>query len=121
MEKSVLSLKEKTTTQHWCSNIQVLTTLMTDPLNIIFREYDICLLGYTIEFSCLYIPQGQYFISIVCLWSTDEYVFFYFERKSTFNKSLSFSAVYTQNNDYISVNFTCMCQLIECYIICIIQ
>ena len=34
--------------------------------------------GYMIKFSCLYIPQGHYFISTVWLRSTDEYVHFWF-------------------------------------------
>jgi len=34
---------------------------MTDPLNIIFDDFGISLLGYRMEFSCLYIPQGHYF------------------------------------------------------------
>jgi len=35
---------------------------MTDLLNIIFDDVGICL-GYIIEFSWLYIPQGHYFTS----------------------------------------------------------
>ena len=36
---------------------------MTDPLNIIFDNFGIhvFLLGYMIEFSCLYIPQKALF------------------------------------------------------------
>jgi len=33
---------------------------MTDPLNIIFDNFYIWLLGYRIEFCVLYIPQGQF-------------------------------------------------------------
>jgi len=29
---------------------------MTDPLNIIFDDFDLVLLGYRIDFICLYIP-----------------------------------------------------------------
>jgi len=29
---------------------------MTDPLNIIFDDFDLVLLGYRIGFICLYIP-----------------------------------------------------------------
>ena len=58
---------------------------MTVPLNIIFDDFSMWLLGYRVEFSCLYIPLGHYFISTLWLWSTDEYVNFDFERKSTFN------------------------------------
>jgi len=54
---------------------------MTNPLNIIFDDFSICLLGYRTEFSCLYIQQGHYFISTVWLWSTDEYVSFNFSAK----------------------------------------
>jgi len=35
---------------------------MTDPLNIIFDDFGIRLLGYRIEFSGLYIPQVHFFI-----------------------------------------------------------
>ena len=35
---------------------------MTNPLDIIFGDWGIWLLGYGIEFSCLYIRQGLYFI-----------------------------------------------------------
>ena len=36
---------------------------MTDPLNICFDHFGVWLLDYMIEFSCLYTPQGHYFIS----------------------------------------------------------
>jgi len=36
---------------------------MTDPLNNIFDDLVIWLLGYRIQFRCLYIPQGHYYIS----------------------------------------------------------
>jgi len=40
-------------------------------------------------FSCLYLPQGHYFISTLWLWSTDEYGFdFIVERKSIFKKNV---------------------------------
>jgi len=45
---------------------------MTDPLNIIFDDLGIYLLGYRIEISCLYIPQGHYFMSTFWLRHTDE-------------------------------------------------
>ena len=52
-------------------------------LSILFLDdFSIWLLGYRTEFSCLYIPQGRNFISTVWLWSTDECVFVYVERKS---------------------------------------
>ena len=97
MKEFVLSLKEKNT-QHLfllskCP--QVLKSFMTDPLNIIFDDLRIWLLGYRIEFSCLYtcIPKGLYFISTLWVWSTDEYVVvFKFERKSTFN-DLNYSVI----------------------------
>ena len=47
---------------------------MTDPLNIIFDDFGIWLLGSKIEFGCLYIPQGHYYINTLWLWSTNEYV-----------------------------------------------
>jgi len=49
---------------------------MTDPLNIIFDHLGILLLGYRIKFSCLYVPQGHYYISTLWLLSTVEYAFF---------------------------------------------
>ena len=58
---------------------------MAVPLNIIFDDFSMWLLGYRVEFSCLYIPLGHCFISSLWLWSTDEYVNFDFERKSIFN------------------------------------
>jgi len=58
---------------------------MTDQLNIIFDNFGICLLGYRNEFSFLYIPQGRYFISTLRISSADQYLFFQFEEKSTFN------------------------------------
>ena len=58
---------------------------MTHPLNIIFDDFSTRLLGYRIEFSCLYLPQGHNFISNVLPWNTDECVFVLFERKSIFN------------------------------------
>ena len=42
-------------------------------INIIFDDLGIWLLGYMVEFSCLYIPQRHYFISTLWLLSTDEY------------------------------------------------
>ena len=59
MKESELSLKD-TTRQHWFSYFQ------TDSLlNIMFGVFGIYLLGYRIEFSCLYILPGRYFISTV--------------------------------------------------------
>jgi len=49
---------------------------MTDPFKIIFEHFSIRLPSYRIEFSCLYIPQGHYFICTLWLWSTNEYVCF---------------------------------------------
>ena len=45
-----------------------------NPLNNMFDDFSIWLLGYRTEFSCLYIPQGHNFISTVWLWSTNDYV-----------------------------------------------
>jgi len=67
MKESVLSFEEKTT-QHWLTYFQIadkyLTSFNTNPLNIIFDEFS---LGYRTEFSFLYHPQGQTFISAVWL------------------------------------------------------
>jgi len=53
---SELSWKEKTR-QHWISNFQIShkhqTSFMTDPLNIIFDNFGIGLLGYRTKFSRL--------------------------------------------------------------------
>ena len=58
MKDSVLSLKNQ---QH---NIGFSTfKFMTDPLNSVVDGLGILLVGYRIEFSCLYIPQGHYVIS----------------------------------------------------------
>jgi len=65
---------------------------MTHLLNIIFPYLGIRLLGYSIEFSCLYIPPGHYFTSTLLLWRTDKYVFFVnVEGRSTFNFTYPFS------------------------------
>mgnify|MGYP006890319217 CR=1 FL=1 len=73
---------EKKQKQHWFSYFQIaskyLKSFTTDLLNIIFDDFSIWLLGYRIEFSCLYLPQGHTFISIVWLGSTDKYVMFLF-------------------------------------------
>ena len=81
MKESALSLIENTT-QPWFTFFQIArkywTYFMTHPLNITFDNFAKYLLGYMIKFSCLYIPQGHYFISTVWLRSTDEYVHFWF-------------------------------------------
>ena len=47
-----------------------------------FQYITLWLLGYRIEFSCLYLPQGHNFIS------TDEYVLFlYFDRSPSLKES----------------------------------
>jgi len=74
---SVLNLKEKTL--HHCffyfqiaCNYQ--KSFMPNLLNIIFDDFGI-------KFSCLYIPQGHYFISTLWLWNIDEYLIFWFWAK----------------------------------------
>ena len=61
---------------------------MTDPLNIIFDDFGIRILGWRIKFSCLYNPQGHYLIcTFFWLWSTDGYVIFFdFEWKPFFKE-----------------------------------
>ena len=70
MKESVLSLKEKST-QHWFSCFQIACkyqhSFMTNPLNNYLDDICIGLLGYNIEFSCLYLPQGLYCISTLWL------------------------------------------------------
>ena len=66
MKQSVLSLKEKQPDIDFLlSNCPACTKkhFKTHPLNIILDVFDICLLGCTIELSCLYISQEHYFIS----------------------------------------------------------
>jgi len=64
MSESSLSLKEKNTQYLFLlpNCTKVLNIFMTYTLNIIFDDFDVWLYGYRIEFSCLYIPQGHYFI-----------------------------------------------------------
>ena len=52
------------------------TYFKINQLNMIFDDFSTCiwLLGYRTEFSCLYLPQGHSFISIVWLLNTDEFV-----------------------------------------------
>ena len=82
MKEFVLSFKEKIT-QPCFTYFQIAgkyqTSFKTNPLNIIFDDFSIWLSGYTTEFICLYLPQGHNFISTaVWLWSSDEYVNFWF-------------------------------------------
>ena len=97
----MLSLK-KETTQHCFSYLQnalkYLKFLMTYPLNTIFDDFGN---WYRIEFNCLYIPHGHYFISTLWLLSTDNYV--NFERKYTFNL---FMHMNTPITDKRAVDFT---------------
>ena len=85
---NVSVLKEKKTT-HWCSYFEsTKTNLWLTCYIFICDNLCILLLGYRIEFSCLYISQGHTFVSTVWLWNIDKYVFFFqFERKSTFKNS----------------------------------
>ena len=87
MKESVLSFEEKTT-QPWFSYFQIADKyynyFKTNPLNVIFDDFNIWLLGYRTEFSCLYIPQGHTFIGTVWLGSTDEYDFIFWEQKFIF-------------------------------------
>ena len=46
---------------------QELNLFKTHSLNIIFDGFGIRLLGYRIECSCLYLPQGHYFVSTLWL------------------------------------------------------
>ena len=70
--ESVLNLKEK--------QITSLIFLLSNCLQffkIVFDDFGIlCQLGCRIELSCLYIPQGHYFISTLWLLNTDEYLKF---------------------------------------------
>ena len=69
LKEFVLSLNKRSTTLDFLlSNYpQVLQYFMTNPLDMIFGDFGIRLLGYEIEFSCLYIPKGLYFISTLWL------------------------------------------------------
>ena len=79
MKESVVSFEEKTT-QLGLLTFKLLSNFKTNPLNIIFDDFSIWL-GYRTKFSCLYLPQAHNFISTVWLWSTDEYVMFWFWAK----------------------------------------
>ena len=58
--------KSNTTLVYLLSNCrQVLKSFKTNPLNIIFDDFRIWLLGYRSEFRCLYLPQGYNVISTV--------------------------------------------------------
>jgi len=60
MKESVLSFEEKTTQPcftYFQNDRQILPSFKTNPLNIIFDDFSICLLGYRTEFSCLYLPE----------------------------------------------------------------
>ena len=70
-------------------------------LNISFDNFSIRLLGYRIEFSCLYIPQGHNFISTLWLCSTDEYVFF-FENPPLYIKMTTSVRFFLVHNDPFS-------------------
>jgi len=77
--------KKKTKTQHWFSYftwLQVLKGFKTHPLNINFDDLGIWLPGYRIEFNCLYLQHGHYFICTLWLWSTDKCDCFYFLSES---------------------------------------
>ena len=80
------------------------TGLWLYPLTIIFDDFGIWLLGVRNKLMCLYIPQGHYFKSTWWLWSIDEYVNKYFERKSIFNKSkhVRSGKIYRSRNDLSS-------------------
>ena len=73
MKESVLSLKEKTALNRFSyfkiarkyQNLLWLTCYIFDN----FDNFSIWLQGYRIKFSCLYIPQGYYFIWLL-------YIFF---------------------------------------------
>ena len=91
-------------TKHWMLYFQIAPKVlkivfMTKPLNIVFGDVGIWLLGYGIEFSCLYIPQGHYFMSTLWLWSTDDYCQF-----SVFSESRSLNNIKkdTQNHNIIT-------------------
>ena len=70
---------------------------MTNPLDIIFVDFGIWLLGYWIQFSCLSIPQGHYFISTPGYEVQINMSVFGFERKSTFKEA--------SVHDWFSLNY----------------
>ena len=76
-------------------------------LNIILDDFRIWLLGYRTEFSCLYIPQGHYFISTVWQWSTDEYVIFRFWAKCRVERLILFALL----KDISSINIVVFTKL----------
>jgi len=56
MKESVLNLNEKNNNYFQIAQ----NTKSLHPLDIIFDDFGIWLLGYRIEISCLYIPHGHY-------------------------------------------------------------
>jgi len=83
MKEYVLSLKEKNP-QHWFCFFQIsrkyyicVKLFYDSPVKYHFWHFWYMKPKlYRIEFSCLYFPQGYYFIRDFLLWSTDEYVIF---------------------------------------------
>ena len=87
MKESVFSFEEKnyTTLVYLLSNCrQVLNIFKTNPLNIMFDDFIIWLLGYRTEFSCLYLPQGHNIRITVWLLSTDENIIIFILSESSY-------------------------------------
>ena len=87
-----------------------LKLFMTGPFICYYNEFGIWLLGYRIELGCVYIPQGNYFMSSLWLWTKIKT--FDVERKSIFNETASITwtivgtciAVYIYINPYFSIS-----------------
>jgi len=62
---------------------------MTDPSNIMFDDFGIWLLGYMVEFSCLYITQCHYVFAMK---------YRLFSPKSIFKATLQFPTTVLDNN-----------------------
>ena len=83
--------------KYYDKNLQWLTRL-----NIIFDNFGMWFLGYRIEFCCVYIPQGHYFICTLWLWSTDEYIFIFILSESPPLKKMTLSQKYRSSHMQVS-------------------
>ena len=111
--------KRNTTSVFLLSNYSQELKIFYDwPVKYYFWHFGICLLGYRIEISFLYIPQGHYFISTLWLWSTDEYGFFLLSESPSLNKPFLVKTVISTSlfNDHLDqLAFTPWCLKIHQY------
>jgi len=112
LKGSEVSVEEKThhTIGNYTFRLPTSIKLFYDwPGNYYFDYLSIWLLGYILEFRCLYIPQKHYFIlSTLWLWNTNEYVFFYLDRNSIF-KTSTFRLLPTLSQNISITRVTTLC------------